>query len=293
MKSRLLPFLLQALLLTLMSLQPVFSNEASAMKVFVSIEPLRYLAERVGGEHIDVETMIAPGESPATFSPTPRKMTRLKNARLFFHVGVPSEQAWLPRVRESYPATRLVDVRKGIVLRQRAGHDEAHGHAHADDLDPHVWNSPLTSIRIAANMRDALSEVDPANKALYADNFRQLADELHALDQKIDAMLVELPSRRFMVFHPSWGYFADRYGLQQIAIEKSGKTPGIRQLGRLIQQARADGIKMIIVQPQFSRRDAETIAREIGGKVVAIDPLAYDIPATLLKMAATLARKTP
>ncbi len=289
MRYRLLPFLLQALLLTLMSIQPVFSNEASAMKVFVSIEPLRYLAERVGGEHIDVETMIAPGESPATFSPTPRKMTRLKNARLFFYVGVPSEKAWLPRVRESYPTTRLVDVRKGIVLR-RAAHDEAHDHVHADDLDPHVWNSPLTSIRIAANMRDALSEVDPANKEAYADNFRQLADELHALDRKITAMLDELPSRRFMVFHPSWGYFADRYGLQQIAIEKSGKTPGIRQLGQLIEQARKAGIKTIIVQPQFSRRDAETIAQEIGGKVVAVDPLAYDIPTTLLLMAETLAK---
>ncbi len=95
-----------------------------------------------------------------------------------------------------------------------------------------------------------------------------------------------------MVFHPSWGYFADRYGLQQIAIEKSGKTPSIRQLGKLIEQARKAGVKTIIVQPQFSRRDAETIAQEIGGKVVAIDPLAYDIPATLLKMAETLTSST-
>lgn len=289
MKPTLLSRLIWALLLMLVSMQPAVSVEQSAIKVFVSIEPLRYLAEKVGGDYVDVEVMIAPGENPATFSPTPRKMARLTTSRLFFYVGVPSEKAWLPRVSENYPATRLVDVRTGISLRKQAPHGEAHDHAHEEDLDPHIWNDPIMSIRIAANMRDALSKLDPTHRDIYEENFRRLANKLHALDRKIAAMLKDLPSRRFMVFHPSWGYFADRYGLQQIAIEKSGKSPGIRHLGELIRQARTANIKTIIVQPQFSRRDAEAIAREIGGNVAAVDPLAYNIPETLLLMAKTLA----
>ena len=277
------------LLLLLLALSTPAVAGATPLKVFVSIEPLRYLAERVGGPHVDVETMIAPGENPATFSPSPRKMSRLQQARLFVHVGVPSERSWLPRARESYPAIRFVDARNGIQLRRHAAAHDGDGHDH-DELDPHVWTSPVSAIRIAANIRDALIELDPTHRADYEAGYNRLTSELEALDRRIAALLKDLRSRRFMVFHPSWGYFADRYGLTQMAIEREGKSPGIRQLGRLIRQAQQAGIDTIIVQPQFSRRDAETIARETGARVVAIDPLAYDIPASLLKLARTLAQ---
>ncbi len=288
MTSRFFQTLLRALPLLLALSAPALAG-STPLKVFVSIEPLRYLAERVGGAHVDVETMIAPGENPATFSPSPRKMSRLQRARLFVYVAVPSERSWLPRVRESYPDIRFVDAREGIRLRRRgaAHHGDEHGH---DELDPHVWTSPIAAIRVAANIRNALIELDPAHRADYEAGYDRLASELKALDQRIDALLKDLPSRRFMVFHPSWGYFADRYGLTQLAIEREGKSPGIRQLGSLIRQARQAGIDTIFVQPQFSRRDAETIARETGARVVAIDPLAHDIPASLLQLARTLAR---
>ena len=288
MTSKPFQTILHILLLLLALSMPAMAG-ATPLKVLVSIEPLRYLAERVGGPHVDVETMIAPGENPATFSPSPRKMSRLQQARLFVHVGVPSERSWLPRVRESYPNIRFVDARNGIRLRRREAdhHGDDHGH---DELDPHVWTSPIAAIQIAANIRDALIELDPAHRADYKAGHGRLASELKALDRRIDGLLKDLRSRQFMVFHPGWGYFADRYGLTQLAIERKGKSPSIRQLGRLIRQARQAGIDTIIVQPQFSRRDAETIARETGARVVAIDPLAHDIPTSLLKLARTLAQ---
>ena len=79
-----------------------------------------------------------------------------------------------------------------------------------------------------------------------------------------------------MVFHPSWGYFADAYGLEQIPIEMEGKEPKPSQLRRLIEFARERGIKVIFVQPQTSTKNAETIARAIGGQVIVADPLAED-----------------
>lgn len=269
---------------------------AAPLKMFVSIEPLRYLAEQVGNEHVEVGVMIAPGESPATFSPTPRTMAQVRDARLFVSVGVPSERSWLPKLKKTFPDIQFIDARDGLTLRRMEEHvDSAKGeHNHGEQaLDPHVWTDPLSAIHIAARIRDALIELDPANRKDYERNFATLEKRLRALDQQIAIMLEPLKSRSFIVFHPSWGYLAERYGLKQIAIEYNGKSPRIRQLGKLVQVAQDSGNKIIIVQPQFSRRDADAIATEIGARVVVVDPLAYNIPSTLLKMAQTLASTAP
>lgn len=269
---------------------------AAPLKMFVSIEPLRYLAEEVGNGHVDVGVMIAPGESPATFSPTPRKMAQARDARLFIYIGVPSERSWLPKLKKAFPEIYYVDARDGLKLRRMEEHVDGakDEHHHGEEaLDPHVWTDPLAAIHIAARIRDALIELDPANRKDYERNFATLEKRLRALDKQIASMLAPLKSRSFMVFHPSWGYFAERYGLKQIAIEHNGKSPRIRQLGKLVQLAQDSGNKIIIVQPQFSRRDADAIAAEIGARVVVVDPLAYDIPSTLLKMAQTLASTAP
>ncbi len=283
MIKRLSTTLFRILLLLALPTSATWSESEPVFQVFVSVEPLRYLTERVGGPHVTVETMIAPGENPATYAPSPRKMARLHHAAMLVYVGVPSERTWLPRIRRNHPDVRLVDARKGIPPRR-------HQHDGHDDIDPHLWTSPITSLRMAATIRDALIDIDPLHRADYERGYRRLATTLETLDREIAARLAGLPQRRFMVFHPAWGYFAERYGLEQIAIERGGKSPGMRHLSRLIDEARGAGIRTIIVQPQFSRRDAETIAAEIGARVVAIDPLAYDIPATLRRLTEALSR---
>jgi zinc transport system substrate-binding protein len=92
-----------------------------------------------------------------------------------------------------------------------------------------------------------------------------------------------------MVFHPAWGYFADAYGLTQIPIENEGKRPGPRSLNALIEQARREGIRVVLVQPQFDRRAAEQVADAIGGRVIAIDPLDSNYFDTLRRMARLIA----
>ena len=94
-----------------------------------------------------------------------------------------------------------------------------------------------------------------------------------------------MEGRSFFVFHPSFGYFADDYGLEQVAVETGGSEPSARQLARLIREARDAEVRVIFVQPQFSRKSAETIASEIGGAVVPIDPLARDYIENLERMA--------
>jgi len=172
------------------------------------------------------------------------------------------------------------------------GHDAAapphgHGHDHAGGLDPHIWLSPALVKIQARTMAEALAEADPAHAVEYRYNLTAFLAEIDELDQQIRALLAPLPlqRRRFLVFHPSWGYFARDYGLTQLAIEAHGKEPSPGELGRVIEAARQAAVSTVFVQPQTSSRNAETIARQIGAEVVRLDPLAEDWTRNLLEAA--------
>jgi zinc transport system substrate-binding protein len=139
-------------------------------------------------------------------------------------------------------------------------------------------------------VRDKLSELDSAHTAEFARNHDAFVAELDALDRDLHALLDPLASRRFMVFHPAWGYFADSYGMTQVPIEREGKEPGARSLAALIDQAKRERIKVVFVQPQFDKRAATQVARAIGGVVVAVDPLAADYVPNLRHVGRELVR---
>jgi zinc transport system substrate-binding protein len=259
---------------------------ADPIPVVVSILPQKYFVERVGGSHTVVSVMVGPGQSPATYEPSSRQMAALAAARVYFRIGVPFELAWMERIQAVNPRMLVVDVSEGIQRRQveRVG-DESIDYA-VQSPDPHLWTSPPLANRMAARVRDTLADLDPANRDEYEHNYASLAAELDLLDSEIRDRVSSSKSRAFMTFHPSWGYFADTYGLKQIPIESEGKEPGPRTLLHVIEEAERLGIKVIFVQPQFSRGSAEMVAREIGGRVVAIDPLAEDYIRNMRKVAA-------
>ncbi|UCF35038.1 MAG: zinc ABC transporter substrate-binding protein [Phycisphaerales bacterium] len=175
------------------------------------------------------------------------------------------------------------------------GHELGAAHANADqdahgpdELDPHVWLSPRVVKVQARTICDELRRLDPANEARYEENCRLFHEELDRIDAQIAEALAPLKGREFFVFHPAFGYFADAYGLRQVAVQAGGKDPNVRQLGTLIERAKRDGVKLIFVQPQFSRGSAEAVARQIGGVVVPMDPLAEDYLENLLDMASKI-----
>jgi zinc transport system substrate-binding protein len=167
------------------------------------------------------------------------------------------------------------------------GHDH-HGHDHGEMPDPHVWMSPPLLKTIAGNMTEALAEADPEHAADYRAAGESLIEEIDALHEQISGALAPYQGETFYVFHPAFGYFAETYGLQQVAVETGGQSPTPRQLRGLIEQARADGVDVIFVQEQFDRRSAETVAQAIGGAVVPVDPLEEDVLATLRRLAEQL-----
>ena len=157
-----------------------------------------------------------------------------------------------------------------------------HGRA---SLDPHIWLSPPLVKVQARTILTALQEIDPAHKSVYAANARQFTAEIDRLDAELKKTFSGRQGLRFMVFHPSWGYFARAYGLEQVPIEIEGKDPKPARLQMLIEQARENRIKVIFAQPQFSTRSAALVAREIGGQVAFADPLAMDWMANLRNVA--------
>ncbi|OQY16877.1 MAG: hypothetical protein B6I36_09720 [Desulfobacteraceae bacterium 4572_35.1] len=156
------------------------------------------------------------------------------------------------------------------------------------DIDPHIWLDPLRDIQMAKNITIALCQLDPTNQQRYKLGFKKLSAHLSKLNQQLTIMLAPYRGQQFMVFHPSWGYFAQRYHLQQLPIELSGKEPRGAKLAQIITTAREKNICTIFVQQQFSKKAAATIATQIGANIIVLDPLAENIPHTLFTTAQQL-----
>ena len=249
------------------------------INVFVSIAPQRDFVEQVGGDRVAVQVMVGPGQSPELFEPTPRQMALLARADLYFSIGMPFEASWLPAVRRNNPDLKIVaccaDLAR-LAGHGHGGHEHA-GHGHGGDdsgMDPHVWTDPNNVIAIAGLIAEALAAHDAAHAGDYQRAERAFSEQLRALDSLIKARTATLQNRVLIVAHPSWGYFAERYGLSQRSIEQDGKEIQGRSLAALIEFARRQKIKAVFTQPQFNDRAARVIAAEIGATVYELDPLA-------------------
>lgn len=261
------------------------------IRCFVSIPPQAFFAEQIGGDMVNVEVMVPSGQSPATYEPTPQQLARLAEADVFFVTGVPFEKRLIEKIGPGFKNLRIVRTQAGITLKpiERHHHDEDNNQ-HGEMLDPHVWLDPALAKIQAGNIRLSLTEIDPSHADLFEQNYQNLVSRLDSVDTIVRNILAPVKGRTIYVFHPSYGYFGDAYGLEQVAIETGGKEPSARQLAELVAQAERDSVDVIFVQPQFSRRQAESIGRAIGAKVATLDPLAANYLDNLVVMAETIAR---
>ena len=268
---------------------PGCCDAGPAVSAFVSILPQAGFLDRLGGDRVRVEVLVPPGQSPATYTATAAQLARLSEAKVYFRIGVPFENVLLPKLARAVKTLRIVDTRRGITLRRMAHHHhdgDGHGHdEHEGGADPHIWLSPELAMQQAKTMVEALAELDPEGAPVYRANLQAFTHELGGLHARLLDTFRPLKGRTLMVFHPAWGYFADAYGLRQEAIEIEGKTPSARQLARITDDARREGVKVILVQQQFDQRCARAVASSIGGAVVALDPLARDYVPNLQRIA--------
>lgn len=262
------------------------------LAVFVSIPPQKYIVQQIGKERVHIQVMVQPGASPATYEPRPRQMAAISKAQIYFAIGVAFEKTWLRKIVSVNPKLRVVHTDEGIQKIPMAvhHHDDEHQPDSGDqgELDPHIWLAPSLVMTQARTILDALVEIDPTHRAAYEANLSAFLITLEALDADLRDMFADRQGQQFMVFHPAWGYFARSYGLKQVPVEIEGKDPKPAQLKTLIEHARENQIKAIFVQPQFSSKSAQLVAKEIGGRVAVADPLAADWSLNLRQVARKL-----
>ena len=258
-------------------------EDAGALSIVVSVPPQQYFVEQIGGDHVDVWVMVPAGSSPATYEPTPEQLRAVSEADAYFTIGVPYEDAWRERIAAANRKMVVVDSAKGIERQPIAAHHhegEAEGtesdEGHQENLDPHIWLSPRLVRIQAQTIYASLADLDTEHESEYRARLESFLAEIDALDAYIEGKLAPVESRKLMVFHPSWGYFARDYDLEMIPIEVGGQEPSAAELAELITVADEEGVKVVFAQPEFSTKAAETIAEEIGGEVVLISPLATD-----------------
>ena len=272
---RILPTLLLLTAFGLASCSPSpAANTANTIGVTVSILPEKYFVERIGGSLVSVNVMVGPGADPHTYEPKPAQMAALSNASIFFRIGVEYENAWLDRISSTNPKMKIVNLADGIQKLPMPAHQDAQGAASGEGLDPHIWTSPTLVKSLAERIYSELSAIDPTNASVYKANLGSFQKDIDALDLEIRSSFNNLPNHRIMVFHPAWAYFARDYNLEQIPIEIGGTEPSASELAKLIDTAKADNIRVIFAQPEFSTQIAKYIAKEIGGEVILISDLA-------------------
>jgi zinc transport system substrate-binding protein len=270
-----------------------------------TILPLAEFTRIVGGDKVEVTTLVPPGSSPHTYEPTPNQLVNVSRADLYVTAGsgIEFEMIWMDKIRSVNKEMLIVNSSEGVDLLHLDSHessseenettaDKEEHHVHGKEgsgTDPHVWLSPVNVKTMVANICDALVRIDPVNQSYFERNRDHYQAQLNEVDSYIRETLSGAPGNRFLIYHPAWGYFAHEYGLEQIAIEHEGKEPTARELVNIVKRAEELGIKAVVVEPRSSNISAEVVAGEIGGGVIVADPLAGDYLQNMRKVADGLA----
>lgn len=267
--------LLQLVVLILVALLPCCGTDrenGESIGVVVTLPPIAQFVERIGGENVEVTVMVPPGASPHTYEPKPSQLVEVSKAKMYVKVGsgIEFELAWLDKIVSVNESMLVIDCSQGIDSERR---DSSHQEEENQAIDPHIWVSPKNAVIMVNTIYEGLVSLDPRNKDLYNSNRYLYTRELEELDRLIENTFSTITNRKFIVYHPAWGCFADHYNLDQLPIEKEGKEPTAKGIARLVEQARLNNIQVIFASPQFSTETAEVIAKEISGSVILVDPL--------------------
>jgi zinc transport system substrate-binding protein len=247
-------------------------NYDNTRSIFVSITPLKMLVEEVTCGDFPVEVLVPEGASPETYDPTARQLTAAGDAQMLFTTGlITFEQNLVKRIAND---ANIVDLSEGItILHGSCTHN--HG-THKHGIDPHIWTSPRALYTMVSTIQREVMERYP-DSTKYNTAAQQLLERIKALDIECGDKITENGVKTMMIYHPAYTYYARDYNIKQVAIEHDGKEPSPRQLTALINEAMANNIHYIFIQPQYSADKVKPLAKECGAEIVVTNPLASDI----------------
>ncbi|MDS9472955.1 metal ABC transporter substrate-binding protein [Sporosarcina pasteurii] len=256
-------------------------EDHDTVQIYTTVYPLQYFAERIGGDAVTVKTIYPPGSDEHTFDPTQKDMIALADADLFFYIGLGLEgfveNAEKTLKNEHVKMVATADSITEDMLGDTHDHDDEHGDNHHDhgEFDPHVWISPVLSDALAFSVKEALVEVSPENKEQFEENFESLRDDLLKLDREFIQMTSEVPTKTFFVSHAAFGYIADTYGLEQVAVAglNSQSEPSQKQLAQLVEYAKEQNIQYVLFEQNVSSKLTDVIRKEIGAESLTMHNL--------------------
>ncbi|WP_300300363.1 zinc ABC transporter substrate-binding protein [uncultured Muribaculum sp.] len=281
--------IVSALLIPVALLPGCIGHPENKPTVTVSIQPQKYMLEQIVGDKWDVKCLLGNGANPESYDPSMTHLLNLEKSKAYMRIGnIPFESAIINKVNNNNPGLRLYDTSEGVAL-IKGTHARDGASAEADEIDPHTWTSVRNVKKIASNMYEAMVEIDPANKGYYSRRFRTFLRSLDSLDTAVDSILAPCRGDAFMVWHPSLSYFARDYGLRQIALSPEGKEMSVEDVGRAVEAARRDSVRVMFFQKEADSRQAQTVNAQIGSEVVEINPLDYDWKGEMLNIAKAIA----
>ena len=252
--------------------------------IAVSILPQEWFVSRIGGDGVQTLVLAGPGQNPHNYEPTPRQIRSLSQADAWILSGAEFELSLRPKIEKLFPALPVIDGTAGVVFRMLEEHDHQEHDRHEHGIDRHTWLGSDPAKILAAHIRDTLCAIDPAKTEQYEERYQLLIQDIDAEFAALRRELAPLRGSNVFVYHPSFGYFLDEFGIIQQAVETGGKSPGPRDLNRLIALALEEKPAAIFVQAQFPAAAAKAVADAVGAQIISLDPLAPDWLANIRRM---------
>jgi zinc transport system substrate-binding protein len=250
--------------------------------ITVSIPPFKYFVKAIGGEDFNVNVMVPAGANPHIYEPVPEQISGLRKSVAYISDGyLGFEMTWLDRFYETNRKMKKLSLGDNIDLIHLAEHSDD---GHLEGADPHYWVSPKSALVIAASIKSLLIELNPKNREKYETNYFNLLKAIQEIDNKTKELFSGYQNKSFMIFHPTLGYLARDYGLNQVAVENEGKEPTPSTLKALIDRAKSENIKVIFVQKEYDKKNARAIASETGAVIEQIDPLSENWPGAVMEI---------
>lgn len=232
--------------------------------ISVSIVPEETFVKKIVGDKMDVLTLIGQGSSPENHELTPKERAAFESSDIYFSMGVTTEPITIiPFITENTKIVSISDEVEKIYPSLKIGNSR----------DPHIWLSPKRVIVMIETITEEVSKIDEVNRDYYEANALDYIKELNSIDNYISSYFADLKNREFIVYHPAFGYFADDYNLECIVIEEEGKEATAKSLSNLINSAKEKNIKNIFYQAEIAEAQSATIAKELGGKAIQLNPL--------------------
>lgn len=251
---------------------------AEPVKAVSTIFPLGDILKRVGGELVDVQILLKPGQSPHTYEPSTADMKWMESADVVVMAGFGLE-SWLDKLLKasSKKGRALIDVSTTVKNPISSRHDEGdgdHGHAHGS-INPHYWLDPEIMANAALYIGERLASMAPDESKAILNRASVVAAELRELDLDIHKRLSNPGlAREVVTFHNAWPYFARRYGIKIVGVIETepGREPSAKHMAKLVREIKKTKARAVMMEPQFSQRLGQTLAREAGVEVALVDP---------------------